>query len=299
MREELGGDFRPAFGVVIARRCGELKRGGRGHQRAHAAHGGAADVGERGLQRLAAAGTVDVAYKVAQPVVTPRQHAGNELGGNAGAVVQVGQEVRHVVGGRFAGVEQRQGVARRLEVELARVLHALGLGAKAREHRHLARERGAQRVYGLHAQARGADLELPALGVVARKGRAREVPGHGLVRVVFALGPRRVARRRERCEYALFHFGGGFFGKGNGGNFLGSLDYRQEHQHALDQQLRLPRPGRRLDDERRIRRQRAAAFGEVGDGRVAHGAPSPLSPPPPGGRGTVADARRERLAPLP
>jgi hypothetical protein len=50
-------------------------------------------------------------------------------------------------------VEAAQRAERRFAIQAGGVLDDLGLRAEAREHRHLARERGAQRVDGLDAQA--------------------------------------------------------------------------------------------------------------------------------------------------
>ena len=77
--------------------------------------------------------------------------------------------------------EQRERRPRRLAIERSGVLDALRLRAEGGEHRHLARERGAQRVDGLDAQPRRVLLEAPAERAVALERRARVLPGESLV----------------------------------------------------------------------------------------------------------------------
>ena len=73
---------------------------------------------------------------------------------------------------RFDQLDRR---ARRLGIERARVLDALGLRAESGQHRHLPRQRRAQRIDGLDAQPRRVVGDAPAARAVARERRAREL----------------------------------------------------------------------------------------------------------------------------
>ena len=147
------------------------------------------------------------------------------------------------------------------DIEMARVLERLGLRAKTRKHRHLPRERRAQRIDGLDAQAIGAFVELPAQRIVALDGRTGEVPRPRHVR---RIGPRRMARRAKRIEHALAHLGRRLDRERDRGDLLGTVDAGEEREEALDEELRLARARGRLHDERAIGVERALALLPVG-----------------------------------
>src|SRR5205085_6849696 len=107
---------------------------------------------------------------------------------------------------------------------------------ESRQHRHLPRERGAERVDRLHAQPLGTLLELPAERVVALERRARELARARLVR---ARRRRAGAREPQRFDDAVAHLARGLDREGDGGDLLRALDAREERQVALDEELRL------------------------------------------------------------
>jgi len=100
-----------------------------------------------------------------------------------------------------------------------------GCEPEFRQHRHLPRQRRAQRIDGLDAQPRRAVGYAPAARAVARQRRAREFPRAPLV-----TGPGRFVRGRisKRAEHALAHFGRGFAVEGNGDDFLGLVHGREQ-----------------------------------------------------------------------
>ena len=214
-----------------------------------------------------------LAQQLAHPRVAAREHRREQGLGARRVVVDMLEQVLDI--GRrtlVAPVEAREQVARGLHVQRRGVLDALGLCAEARQHRHLARERGAQRIDGLHPQALRRLLELPAQRVVARECGGRELPGE---RVVRHLGAWVVARGVQRLEHAPAHLGGGLDGEGDGADLLRPLDRREQRQHALDQQLGLAGARGRLHDERAARVERARALREVG--HVIHRRPPPCA----------------------
>src|SRR5881296_3151374 len=144
----------------------------------------------------------------AQPAVAALEHLGELLGGERDVVVEVREQPLS------RGIELLEHARRGLLVEGLRVFDDLGLGTEAGEHRHLPRERGAERVDRLDAQAVG-DL----------------------------------GRVRQALQHALAHLGRSLLGEGDGENFLGLFDDLQQFQEAAHQQLGLPGAGRRLDDE--------------------------------------------------
>src|SRR5581483_649092 len=115
----------------------------------------------------------------------------------------------------------------------ARVLDDAGLRAEAGDDRHLPRERGAEGVDRLDAQAM-AD----------------------------------VARVRDGGEHALSHLRRRLDGEGDGDDLFGLLDRGEQADVALHQELRLARAGRRLDDEGAARVERFFARAGVGEGNV-------------------------------
>ena len=162
-------------------------------------------------------------HHVAQPVVAPAQHFDEQFFDARYVVVQVREQPFDVVRGKVLRFDQLDRRARRLGIERAGVLNALRLRAELRQHRHLARQRGAQRIDGLDAQARRAIGDAPAARAVARYRRARE-----LVRAALVSGcGRRACDHLRKClEHALAHFRGGFPGERNGDNFLGLVHGR-------------------------------------------------------------------------
>ena len=145
---------------------------------------------------------------LAQPLVALREHGGDEVGGDLDVVVEVQQQPRR--GGRELVDRAHAGVV----VVLVRVLDDAGLRAEAGDHRHLARERGAEGVDGLDAKA------MPDVAGVL-----------------------------ELRENAPPHLGRRLDGEGDGYNLLGLLHRAEEADVALHQQLGLARAGGRLDDE--------------------------------------------------
>ena len=124
-------------------------------------------------------------------MVAAFQHVGHEAARNVEIVVEVGEQTFRRRIRRF----ECEHAARRIKVEFARVVDDVRLRAETREYRHLARKRCAQRVYGLHAQARS-DVRNP----FRRK--------HG----------------RQPLQNPPLHFCRGLARKGNGENFLRPFD---------------------------------------------------------------------------
>ena len=149
---------------------------------------------------------------LAQPLVALREHGGDEVGGDLDVVVEMQQELRR------SGRELVHRAQRRFAVMLVRVLDDAGLRAESRDHRHLARERGAEGVDGLDAKA------MPDVAGVLELG-----------------------------ENPAAHLGRRLDGEGDGYHLLGLLHRAEEPDVALHQQLGLARAGGRLDDERAAR----------------------------------------------
>jgi len=177
----------------------------------------------------------------------------------------------HVPGDRLVALDQLDGRARRLEVQLGRILDALRLRAEPGQHGHLARQRGAQRVDGLDAQPRRVRRDTPPGLGVARERGSRELDRRSLV---LARGRLCGARVRERVQHALAHLAGGLAGEGDGDDLLGMLHAREQPQVALDQELGLAGARWRLHDERARGVERAAARGEIGYCGSVHSASS-------------------------
>ena len=203
---------------------------------------------ERGLEAAA----VHV-REVPDPVVAPCEHVGHQARDSPEIVVQVLEQAldmrrsgaRILAGGFFDKADRGE---RRGIVELACVVDRLGQRAEARQHRHLARKRRAERIDGLDAQPR-------------------------------RVGGERIAAFGELLEHALAHLGRGLARERDGDDLLG-LDHRVEQREiALDQELGLARAGRRLDDERARRIERARALGGIRRRGLVH-SPSPASPNP-------------------
>ncbi len=120
---------------------------------------------------------------LAQPAVAVVEHVGEQPGRERHVVVEMREELL------TRRIELLEDAGSRFQIEVARVLDDLGLGAEAGEHRHLARERGAERVDGLDAQAVG---DLGGVG--------------------------------KLLEDALAHLGRGLLGEGDREDFFGFLD---------------------------------------------------------------------------
>ncbi len=90
------------------------------------------------------------------------------------------------------------------------------------------------------------------------------------MRLCARLGHLAVPRRVEALRDAAAHLAGRLVGEGDGDDFFGLVDHRQQAQIALRQQLGLAGAGRRLDDER-VEFQRAAAVVFVFPQQVVHG----------------------------
>jgi hypothetical protein len=157
-------------------------------------------------------------------MVAPHEHVGDEPLGHAGIVVQVREHPFDALAHVPAFFEPIQEAARGLPVQRGRVLDHFRLGAELRQHRHLPRERGAQRVDGLHAKPLRAFLELPAQRVVACERGARDVPGARFMR---RIGARRRARAPQRLQHAAAHLRGRLDGERDGGNLLRAIHARQ------------------------------------------------------------------------
>src|SRR5205823_8943174 len=149
---------------------------------------------------------------------------GDEVRGDLDVVVEVQEEPRR--GGRELVDRAHAGVV----VVLVRVLDDAGLRAEAGDHRHLARERGAEGVDGLDAKA------MP------------DVAG------VLELGENPAAHLARRLD-----------GEGDGYHLLGLLHRAEEPDVALHQELGLARAGGRLDDEGAARVEGGFARGGVGE----------------------------------
>jgi hypothetical protein len=160
---------------------------------------------------------------LAQPLVALREHGGDERGGGLDVVVEVQEEPARR---RGKLIDRSEGS---FPVVLVRVLDDAGLGAEARHHRHLARERGAEGVDGLDAETVGDSRVL-----------------------YFFQNP-------------FSHLGRGLDGEGYGDDLLGLLHRLEERDEALDQELGLARAGGRLDDERAPRVERGCTGSFVGD----------------------------------
>src|SRR2546425_8341139 len=144
---------------------------------------------------------------LAQPLVAPREHRGDEGGRGLDVVVEVGEDSFDLR--RQINEGPRGGLA----VVLARLLDDRRLGAEAREHRHLARERRAEGVDGLDSE------------------------------------PGCCSRGSYFFQNPLAHLGGGLDGEGDGEDLLGLFHHAEELDVALHQQVGLARAGGRLDDE--------------------------------------------------
>jgi hypothetical protein len=209
---------------------------------------------------------------VAQPVIAAAQHVGKQIFNALDVIVEVREQPLHVLRDRIVALHVSHRGARGLQVQFVGVLHALGLRAEARQHGHLARERGAQRVYGLYAQPRRVVGDVPARRRIARQHRRRELQGELLVR---ALRRNAGARRIHCLQHALAHLAGGLARERDGDDLLRMLHAREQAQIALDQQLGLARARRRLHDEGLRRVERAAALPEIRNGGgITHGCPS-------------------------
>jgi hypothetical protein len=138
--------------------------------------------------------------------------------------------------------------------------------AGARSQRQHAGDRGVERVERHDAHAPRVLDDPPAAHRVAAQYVGGSVGGDTLVlRVRSRPGPRRL----KGIEHAQAHLRGGLARERNGENLFGVLDDGEELQVSLDQQFRLARPGRRLDDER-------AADVECGVPRAKIVRPQPL-----------------------
>ena len=230
----------------------------------------------------------------AEPLVAAREHARDEAGGLALVAVEVGEQVRDRVGARVVALEHRERAHGRLVEQVARVVHEAGLPPEAREHGHLARERGVEGVDGLDAQARRVLQEAPAALRVARERIARQ-----RVRAQVVAGGLRggLARRRlQRLEDAPLHLAGRLAREGDGEDLLGPAHAGQQPQVALDEEPRLARAGRRLDDERAARVERLLAHAGVGDGTGAHSSSSSSAPASSASARPTRPSTRHRVA---
>ena len=163
------------------------------------------------------------------------------------------QQLGNQIGVGVVLLDKRERGARRLTVELARVLQRLGLRAEGGKHRHLPRERDAQRVESLDAKPGGVLFEPPALSAVALERGARLLPGERQVR----LGRTHPCSRGcERFQHACPHLGGGLDGEGDRGDLLRLRHAREQNEVPLDQELGFPRARGRLHDEGALRIER-------------------------------------------
>ena len=234
---------------------------------------------ERGLEPHA-----PPSVHVAQPVITAPEHLREQPLDAADVVVEMREQALDVLRERLVALDHFEGCARRLHVERLRVLDALRLRAEAREHRHLARQRRAQRVDGLDAQARRVIADTPSPLDVARERRGRKLERRALMPAF-----RRFSRARlgEGLEHALAHLARGLARERDGDDLLGMFDEREQAQIALDQEPGLARARGRLHDEGASRVQRAQSL--FGIGRVLHRPSSSCQPLP-------ASAMRHRQA---
>src|SRR5690606_25445054 len=159
--------------------------------------------------------------RLAKPPVPVPEQVGEERRGKADVVVEVREEPHR---GRR---ELFQRLPRRLRVELGRVLDDLRLRTEAREYRHLARERRAERVDRLDAK------------------------------------PRRERGLAQALEDALAHLRGRLPREGDGEDLLGLAHELEKPQVAPHEELRLSRARRRLHDERAARVERGLALARV------------------------------------
>ena len=221
------------------------------------------------------------AADVAQPMVAVPEHFGEQRLDALDVVVEMSEQPLDVPRHRVVALDQPHRRTRGLKVQFGCILGDFRLRAELREHRHLARQRRAQRIDGLDAQSRRILRDAPPGLGVALQRRARELQRQRRMLVFRGFAGLRVG---ERFQHAFAHFAGGFPGKSDGDDLFGMVDARQQQQVALDQKLGLARSRRRLDDKRKRRIERAAAFGEVGNMRECAHASSPSVPSPSRGR---------------
>ncbi len=206
------------------------------------------------------------------PLVAPREHALDQRARERPVAVEVDQQALEPARERVPALDPRKRALRGLAVELACVVDDGRHGAHARQHRHLARERGAQGVDGLDAQARGIVQDAPAELAVAREGGVRERAR--AARVVLFRNRRAARRLVQRLQHAPAHLRGGLAREGDGEDLLGPLHDGEQAQHALDQEPRLARARGRLHDAGVGRVERRGALACVDDGPCRSHAPS-------------------------
>ncbi len=211
---------------------------------------------ERALEpgtELASVGRVELA----DPLLALPHEIGKERDGARCVVVDVREKPppRGIVGRR--GLEDGPGCR---DVTGPRKFLVARRWAEAGSKRRLSREARRERIDRLDGKPRRMEDELPAVASIGVERGACERARAPLVcrrRFRFPL------RLRERSHDALAHLPRRLAGERHRHDLFRTLDARQEREEALDQELGLPRSGRRLDEERSTRIERALARGVV------------------------------------
>ncbi len=159
----------------------QLRHLDRWHRQAQSGERILDDMRERGLEILPRR-RLFAAPKVPHPLVAPRQHPGDQPLDLGQIIVEMLQEPHDRRTHFLVRLEPRDQLARGFAVQHFGILHDRRRRAEAREHGHLPRQRGAERIDGAHAQPLGACDHVPPLGLIARERRLRQFPGRGLVR---------------------------------------------------------------------------------------------------------------------
>ena len=142
-------------------------------------------VNERRLERRAVEPTQS--ENMPDPVVATAEHPGQQRRHVLDVVVEIAEQTLDVGRHRLAGLDQRDRRSRRLEIQVGRVLDHLARAAEPGQDRHLARERGAQRIDRLDAETRRIIVDSPILATVAFRHRSRECERARPVRALRAL----------------------------------------------------------------------------------------------------------------
>ena len=187
-----------------------------------------------------------------QPLITPRQHVDQQVDHTLAVAIQMRQQRGGILGHgslvSILGLQHGQRGAGRFTIQLAGILDRLGLRAKARQHRHLPRQRSTQRIDGLQPQPGNIRFDLPVTFGIALQYRPRQIPGQCFVPHIGRTGCR--ACLVQGLQHPPPHLTRRLAGEGHGDDFLRFIHLRQQHQQSLYQQLGLARTSRGLHDER-------------------------------------------------
>ena len=203
----------------------------------------------------------------AHPLVAVCQHAGEQGLRFVPVGVHQREQLRASVR-PFAVLDVVEGALGGFQCERLRggVIGDFRRRAKARRPRHPPHQLVAERVDGLNPKSPGVFAQTPAVLVIvgARGGDER---AHLRIVLIAAVG----FVPGERARHPQAHFGGGFFGEGDGEDLLRRIDRRQQREIAPHQQLGFAGAGRRLHDERLKRIERGLALRRIGRRRAAGG----------------------------